>query len=164
MLFSGSSPTDCPVINVPSITTLSMRVVLGFSMASIRRLAASLPISSVSWRIVVILGWDNWEILVPSYPATVSYTHLVTFTLYAAVCIRAERFLLYRKTIPCKVKKIPYCPFLSVMTIANLLLKSCYSNIYFTVLYHPAINFLLPLPAMQKYPSDYFLFQFLICS
>ena len=89
---------------------------------------------------------------------------LVTFTLYAAVCIRAERFLLYRKTIPCKVKKIPYCPFLSVMTIANLLLKSCYSNIYFTVLYHPAINFLLPLPAMQKYPSDYFLFQFLICS
>ena len=89
---------------------------------------------------------------------------LATSTLYAAVCIRAERFLLYRKTISCKVKKIPYCPFLLVMTIANLLLKSCYFLIYLTVFYHPAINFLLPLPAMQKYPSDYFLFQFLICS
>lgn len=79
--------------------------------------------------------------------------------------ILAERFLLYRKAISCKVKKkIPYCPFSSVMTIANLLLKSCYFLIYLTVFYHPAINFLLPLPAMQKYPSDYFLFQFLICS
>ena len=30
---------------------------------------------------------------------------LATSTLYAAVCILAERFLLYRKAISCKVKK-----------------------------------------------------------
>ena len=30
---------------------------------------------------------------------------LATSTLYAAVRILAERFLLYRKAIPCKVKK-----------------------------------------------------------
>ena len=30
---------------------------------------------------------------------------LATSTLYTAVCILAERFLLYRKAISCKVKK-----------------------------------------------------------
>ena len=33
---------------------------------------------------------------------------LATSTLYAAVCILAERFLLYRKAISCKVKKRKY--------------------------------------------------------
>ena len=45
--FCKNFPTDCPGTKLPSITTLSTRVVRGFSIVPINRLAASLPISSV---------------------------------------------------------------------------------------------------------------------
>ena len=38
---------DCPGTKLPSITTLSTRVVLGFSMVPMSLVAASLPIISV---------------------------------------------------------------------------------------------------------------------
>ena len=52
---------------------------------------------------------------------------LATSTLYAAVCILAERFLLYRKAISCKVKKTPSCNKDVRLTFLTTLLQHTWS-------------------------------------
>ena len=68
-IYQELTPTDSPFSRIPSTTTLSIKVVFGLLIILTRRLAASLPILSVSCLIVVIFGLSICEIELPSYPA-----------------------------------------------------------------------------------------------
>ena len=83
---------------------------------------------------------------------------LATSTLYAAVRILAERFLLYRKAISCKVKKSGRYyprPDFPASTLFLFFVPVHSARVYLTFLtVHPVWSRYQPLPVPDILPSD----------